>query len=45
MLNTFYADFDLLKEDSAVKSTPPPEDWALSVTSVYEKNPAVREYK
>ncbi len=26
VLNTFYARFDLLKKESAVKSTPPPED-------------------
>ena len=29
-LGTFYTHFDLLNKESAVKSTPPPEDWLLS---------------
>ncbi len=32
-LNTFYAHFDLLNSESAVKSTPPPEDRPLSVST------------
>ncbi len=32
-LNTFYANFDLLNSESAVKSTPPPEDRPLSVST------------
>ncbi len=33
-LNTFYARFDLLNKESAVKSTLPPDDWPLSVSTV-----------
>ena len=33
MLNTFYAHFDLLNKDSAVKSTLSPDDHQLSVTT------------
>ena len=33
-LNTFYARFDLLNSESAVKSAPPPEDRPLSVSTV-----------
>ncbi len=33
-MNTFYARFDLLNKESAVKSTLPPEDWPLSVSTV-----------
>ncbi len=32
-LNTFYARFDLLNKESAVKSTMPPEDRPLSVST------------
>ena len=32
-LNTFHAHFDLLNKDSAVKSTLPPKDQLLSVTT------------
>ncbi len=44
-LKTFYAHFDLLNKESAVKSTPPPDERAtVSIHSGWEKNPAEREY-
>ena len=42
-LNTFYAHFDLLNKESAVKFTPPPED-SVSIHRGCEKNPADSEH-
>ena len=39
-LNTFYAHFDLLNKESAVKFTPPPED-SVSIHRGCEKSLAV----
>eukprot|EP00064_Thunnus_orientalis_P001656 superscaffoldBa00000114_g1659 len=33
-LNSFYAHFDILNKESGVKSTPPPEDLTLTVSTV-----------
>ena len=45
-LNRFYASFDLLNKDSAVKSTLPPEDQPLSITTAaVEEKPAESEYE
>ncbi len=46
-MSTFYAGFDLLNKESALKSTPPPEDQPLSVPTadVSKKNPAESEYE